>query len=322
MYKKRFNFFHGIMFHHFHDKHVHKKGQGSIDKNDLIKIIKYIGRENILDADVFIKKYLNNTLKRNEVCFTFDDGIKSQFDVALPVLNEFKIKSFFFVYSSLFTGKPDYLEVYRYFRLNFYKSINEFYFNFFKYLNFDLKNYFSENHKIIINSKYKFPHYSINDIKFRLVRDKLLNPRQYKLIMSKLFKIKRFNPKKYLNHLYINKENLKIIKNDGHIIGLHSHSHPTLIEKLSYESQAKEYKQNILTLSKILNQKRKDFISMSHPCGSYNENTKKILKKLGIKLGFKQVMLVEKEKNMTKVNNSNLEIARQDHADIMKIIKG
>ena len=33
-------------------------------------------------------------------------------------------------------------------------------------------------------------------------------------------------------------------------------------------------------------------------------------------------MLVEKEKNMTKVNNSNLEIARQDHADIMKIIKG
>ena len=127
--------------------------------------------------------------------------------------------------------------------------------------------------------------------------------------------------KKYLNHLYINKENLKIIKNDGHIVGLHSHSHPTLIEKLSYEIQAKEYKLNILTLSKILNQKRKDFISMSHPCGSYNENTKKILNKLGIKLGFKQVMSVEKEKNMTKVNNSNLEIARQDHADIMKMIK-
>ena len=57
--------------------------------------------------------------------------------------------------------------------------------------------------------------------------------------MSKLFKIKRFNPKKYLNHLYMNKENLKIIKSGGHIIGLHSHSHPTLIEKLSYESQAK-----------------------------------------------------------------------------------
>ena len=61
---------------------------------------------------------------------------------------------------------------------------------------------------------------------------------------------------------------------------------------------------------------------MSHPCGSYNENTKKILKKLGIKLGFKQVMSVEKEKNMTKVNNSNLEIARQDHADIMRMIRG
>ena len=320
MYKKKFNFFHGIMFHHFHDKYKHKKGQGSIDKNDLVKIIKFIGRDNILDADIFIKKYFNNTLKSSEVCFTFDDGIKSQFDIALPVLNQFKIKSFFFVYSSLMTGKPDYLEVYRYFRLNFYKSVDEFYFNFFKCIKIDLKNYFSENKKIILNSKSKFPHYSINDIKFRLVRDNLLNQSQYKLIMLELFKIKKFNPKKYLNHLYINKENLKIISNYGHVIGLHSHSHPTLIEKLSYDVQAKEYKNNILILSKILNKKKNNFISMSHPCGSYNENTKKILKKLGVKIGFKQIMTVEKEKNMTKVNNSNLEIARQDHSDIMKLM--
>ena len=60
---------------------------------------------------------------------------------------------------------------------------------------------------------------------------------------------------------------------------------------------------------------------MSHPCSSYNENTKKVLKQLGIKLGFKQIMTIEKEKKMRKVNNSNLEIARQDHADIIRMIK-
>ena len=59
---------------------------------------------------------------------------------------------------------------------------------------------------------------------------------------------------------------------------------------------------------------------MSHPCGSYNEDTKKILNKLGVKLGFKQIMTLEKEKKMKKINNSNLEIARQDHSDIMSII--
>jgi hypothetical protein len=60
---------------------------------------------------------------------------------------------------------------------------------------------------------------------------------------------------------------------------------------------------------------------MSHPCGSYNENTKRILNRLGVKLGFKQIMTLEKEKKMKKINNSNLEIARQDHSDIMSIIQ-
>ena len=36
---------------------------------------------------------------------------------------------------------------------------------------------------------------------------------------------------------------------------------------------------------------------MSHPCGSYNEDTLQILKELGIELGFKQVMTIEPEKN-------------------------
>ena len=40
----------------------------------------------------------------------FDDSVKSQIDIALPVLEEFKIKSFFFVYSSIFENQPDNLE--------------------------------------------------------------------------------------------------------------------------------------------------------------------------------------------------------------------
>jgi hypothetical protein len=57
---------------------------------------------------------------------------------------------------------------------------------------------------------------------------------------------------------------------------------------------------------------------MSHPCGSYNNDTLEILKELGIELGFKQIMSIEPEKGMKKINNSFLEIARQDHADIFK----
>ena len=61
---------------------------------------------------------------------------------------------------------------------------------------------------------------------------------------------------------------------------------------------------------------------MSHPCGSYNKDTLNILKELGIELGFKQIMEIEPNKEMKKINNSHLEIARQDHAEIfMRINK-
>ena len=60
---------------------------------------------------------------------------------------------------------------------------------------------------------------------------------------------------------------------------------------------------------------------MSHPCGSYNADTLKVLKELGIELGFKQIMTVEPEKKMETINNSFLEVARQDHIEILKEIK-
>ena len=41
-------------------------------------------------------------------------------------------------------------------------------------------------------------------------------------------------------------------------------------------------------------------------------------KKHHFNLGFKQIMTIEKEKGMLRVNNSFLEIARQDHAGIIK----
>ena len=70
------------MFHNFHDNKKYKKGDGSFSEKDLTKLIKFIGRKNILNAKDFINNYKNNTLKNENVCFTFDDGSKSQVDIA------------------------------------------------------------------------------------------------------------------------------------------------------------------------------------------------------------------------------------------------
>jgi len=311
------NFFHGIMFHHFHDDGIHTKGQGSISKDDFYKLINFIGRKNILGADMFFEKFKENKLKENEVCLTFDDAIKCQIDIALPVLEDLKIKSFFFVYTSIFEGKPDNLEVFRYFRMNYFNDVDEFYKIFYKILNKDLNEFFRKNIDIIKNQKIKFPHYTIEDIKFRLIRDSCLSKEEYEKNMDLMMKEKNFQPKNY-SKLFFNKKDLNQLNSLGHLIGLHSHYHPTLLESLTYDEQKFEFENCMSIISRIIDKPEDEIKFMSHPCGSYNNHTLEILKKLGIELGFKQIMTIEPEKGMKKINNSFLEIARQDHAGILK----
>ena len=319
-FNQKNNFYHGIMFHHFHDGSIHTKSQGSIDKDDFYKIINFIGRNNILDADVFYEKIKNNKIKNNEVCLTFDDALKCQIDIALPVLEELKIKGFFFVYTSVFESKPDNLEFFRYFRTNYFSNVGEFYDNFYKVLDKDLKPFFEKNRDKIKITKIKFPVYSISDIKFRLVRDNFLTKSHYERIMFLMFKEKRFNHLDFSKNLFFQQKDLKNLNSLGHLVGLHSHNHPTLLEKLDYDEQKNEYEKCLFLISTILDKPKNDIKYMSHPCGSYNKDTLQILKELGIDLGFKQIMSIETNKLMKKVNNSNLEIARQDHANIFKIM--
>ena len=312
------SFYHGIMFHHFHDDGIHTKTQGSIDKDDFYRIINFIGRNNILDADIFFEKYMSNKLKENEVCLTFDDAIKCQIDIALPILEDLKIKSFFFVYTSVFEGNPDNLEVFRYFRNNYFKSIDEFYENFYKILDKDLKSFFEKNINKIKETKIKFPFYTIEDIKFRLVRDNFLTKSQYEENTFSLIQEKQLNYKDFYQKIFFQKSDLQTLNNLGHLIGLHTHTHPTLLEKLNYDEQKNEYEKNLSSISSILNKPKNEIKCMSHPCGSYNNDTLEILKELGILLGFKQIMTIESEKGMKKINNSFLEIAREDHTTIFR----
>ncbi|MDC1093245.1 polysaccharide deacetylase family protein [Pelagibacteraceae bacterium] len=308
------------MFHHFHDEGIHKKGQGSITKEEFYKIINFIGRKNILDADIFFDKLKNNKLEEKEVCITLDDGIKCQFDIALPVLEELKIKSFFFVYSSMFENKPDYLEVFRYFRMNYFDNVDIFYNDFYKFLDADLTNFFEDQSDLIKLKKIRHPLYSIEDIKFRLVRDIFLSKVKYEEIMFAMMKEKKFDYKGIISSIYFKKDDIIKLDSLGHLVGLHSHNHPTLLEKLNYDEQKDEYAKCQSVISNILNKPANEIKWMSHPLGSYNQDTLAILNELGIELGFKQYMNIDPHKGMKKINNTNLEIARINHNLILKMM--
>lgn len=318
MYFKKYNFCHGLMFHHFHNQKEHKKFQGSISKFQFIKIIKFIGRENIINAQQFIDN-INNKKLKNKVCITFDDGLLSQFDIALPVLEKYRIKAFFFPHTSIFTNNIDHLEVYRYFRVNYFKSIDNFYSSFYKKLNLDINEILSKKKFIdeIKTIKKKAPFYSLNDIKFRIIRNNVLTKSDYHKIMTQMFNEKNFKPGSVKKFLFLKKKNIKLLAKRGHVIGLHSHTHPYRIANMRLSDQRKEYLENINHISRISNFKQSYYKSLAHPSGSFTKKMFSFFQKQKIKIGFRHIM----NSNGKKVNKNIYEIARQDHSNILKMIK-
>ena len=95
----------------------------------------------------------------------------------------------------------------------------------------------------------------------------------------------------------------------GHVIGLHSHTHPTRIAHLDEDGQRDEYFSNYAYLHDLLLERP---VTMSHPCNSYNPATLSILRELGIVLGFRA--------NMAQSAASELEFPREDHANLVRAI--
>ena len=311
------HFFHGLMFHHFHDKSKYKRSQGSISEKNFEKILHYVGINNILSPEKFYEKLIKKKLKKNELCLTFDDGLKCQVEVAKPILDKYNLKAFFFIYSSILIGKPDNLEIFREFRNHNFKNVNQFYNCFFKkissFYKIDINNEIKKNIKTFNSYKKNFKFYSNKDIIFRILRDFTFGKKKYEKIMLLLMEEYKANTKKMLRDIYMTKKDIKNLSLDGHQIGLHSHNHPTNLESLPFQKQKYEYKKNKSMLEKITN---KNIYSMSHPCGSYNKDTLRILKSLKIQIGFKQIMKIDHR--IKKINSSFLEVAREDHANLIK----
>jgi peptidoglycan/xylan/chitin deacetylase (PgdA/CDA1 family) len=309
--KKKLNTY-GVMFHYFHDNKQFKKSQGSLSIKDLKKIIKKIGIRNIKNPADFIFNLKKKNRKKN-ICLTFDDSLKCQLKVALPLLEKLKIKAFFFVTTSIFTKTPNLLEIHRFFREKFFKNNEIFYEEFYKFLKKSTElNQFLKKKKFKIEKIQKmYPFYTFSDVQFRIVRDSYLSRRKYDSIMKSMFRKKKFNYKKKIKDLYFDKKDLIKIANKGHFIGLHSHTHPNTIANLNYKKQHKEFTLNKSIIEKIT---KKKVVSASFPRGDYNYNTLRIFKKINLSVAFKDNPM---SKNIAK-NFENFEISRKNHHQVFE----
>jgi peptidoglycan/xylan/chitin deacetylase (PgdA/CDA1 family) len=304
---------HGLMFHHFHGNR-HEPSQGSVSADDFRRILNHYGAERFLSPEEWVHRARTQTLREQDLCITFDDNLRCQYDVALPVLDEYGLKAFWFVYTSPLDGKIERLELYRYFRHQFFASMDGFYEAFFASVaervseaaltsgerKFQASNFLKE---------YAF--YSENDRRFRYFRDEIMGPELYYDVMDSMvadaFQRSGRNEAWILSHLWMDGPSLKALHEQQHAVGLHSHTHPTMMEKLPAEQQHQEFKINYDILSGLLGSRP---TTMSHPSNSYDATTLRILTQMNIVTGFRA--------DVGQTRHGALEHPRQDHSHVMR----
>ncbi|MBF0213719.1 MAG: polysaccharide deacetylase family protein [Magnetococcales bacterium] len=300
---------HGLMFHHFCDE-VHPKGQGAITAAEFSALIDHVGRDRILDAEEWLRRHERDRLGPEDLCLTFDDGLRCQYDIALPVLRRHGLTAFWFVYSSVFEGNVEPLEIYRYFRTVAFSCVEDFYRSFFAQAQaqhptlcaagldgFDPDRYLSA-----------YPFYTRMDRQFRYLRDRVLGAERYDGVMMTLIREAGFDTEALRERLWMTDDQLRILDGEGHRIGLHSYSHPTVLADWPIERQEEEYRRNYEHLSGVLSRPPQ---VMSHPCNSYHAETLTLLRRLGMRCGFCSSM-------HPVASRTPLEWPRMDHALLMR----
>lgn len=297
-----------VMFHHFRDSR-HPAGQGAISAEELRRMIEYVGPGNILSAYEWSERVRTQSSLEGKICLTFDDALRCQLDVALPVLKEFGLSGFWFVYTGhIFDGQLPRLELYRHFRITQYNDVADFYADFFKAC---IARYGSSVRNWLAafdRSRYLNygPYYSDEDCCFRELRDQILTREQYFTLMDELLEQRGCNLGEIREQVMLNADHIRHLDLNGQVVGMHSHTHPTVLAALPASEQYAEYTSNSAAIQRITGRKP---YSLSHPSNSYNASTLDILRRLGVFVGFRA--------NMDQISYTTLELPREDHSTIL-----
>lgn len=300
---------HGVMFHHFRGG-VHPPGQGAITSDDLADIIDWIGESRFLSAADWLERAMAGRLTPTDRCLTFDDGLRCQYDLALPVLQAYGLTAFWFTYTSVLDGVVERLELYRYFRSVNFPSVEAFYETFFATLAasplaVEVAGALADFRSGTYLSQYVF--YTEGDRWFRFVRDMVLGPERYFAVMDTLVQAAGLDTGRLLDQLWMTDKQLRGLTEIGHVVGLHSHTHPTRMAGLPYNKQHREFETNSRRLTDTIGRRP---TTASFPCGSYNADTLAVLEDLGVRMAFRADMNVG--------GGSLLELPREDHANVMR----
>ena len=269
-----------VMYHYVRPiKKSKYPGINGLELEEFINQIEYIKNYyNVITiSDYIAVEKAKESLPNNSLVLSFDDGYLDHFKHVLPVLDKYKIKGVFFP-----VGKPclerSIIDVNKiHFILNStrdYQSIIEFLENKIIYESFNYEVKSIRFYREAYFKKNRFDSAEVIYIK-RLLQVGLPYELRQKLVAELFCNYVTKDEKDFSNNLYLNMEQLKIMKSMGMEIGSHGYEHFWL-DSLSMRDQKLDINKSVKFLSTI--KSKKDNFIFCYPYGGYNNNTLQILK--------------------------------------------
>jgi peptidoglycan/xylan/chitin deacetylase (PgdA/CDA1 family) len=303
---------HGLMFHRFHQSGSAPQGQGSHTASEFKAILEHAGVDRILSPAEWLERTKGDRLVDGDLCITFDDGLRSQYEVALPVLDELGLKAFWFIFSSAVKGQPDRNELYNGFATSMFVTFDEFVEAFLSFTSAGPERFTTDAFRSFEKElRARAPFYSDRDIEFRYVRNNM-SRQAYETSMDAFIEAAGVHVEDLAAGRWMHEDHLVDLHRAGHAIGLHSYDHPFELGKLPIAEQHEQYARNKSHLHSVTG---KPPVSMSHPMNSYSGDTLALLKDLGIMCGFRATMTPASDRG---VNPGPLELARADSSIVLR----
>ena len=255
------------------------KTQGSLSADDFRRLLDEYGHR-VIDASLWIDLAVGNVLA-DQVTVTFDDGLREALDVALPVLEERGLTAAWNVPTLPLVGVPLAQEVYRWVR-NQFATMDDFY-NAVE----SVQGITAGTSRCPDTYLAGYAYLSSRDRAFRYWRDECASAEGYERVMGLIARANGLTSPPIGTSHWLSASDLRALRAAGHVIGFHTHTHPTKIGALTREQQANEYATSKWILETILGEK---VTTLSHPNGNVTDFGLEWMKANGITLAWGAAM--------------------------------
>ncbi len=272
----------GVMFHRFVPE-GRVSAQGALTPSRLRSILEDLRGSGVIDASEWMERLASGSLAGHR-CLTFDDGLRSQLDLALPVLEDVDIRAFWFIPTGVFGDARPVAELLAH-ALDESDDVDVM-----------LRSFCDIAEGLVgappdasglsayrLQAQRRFPFYSDLDCEYRYVRNSL-TPEVLERTVEQVLETHGFERSDLDARIFVGAVDVQRLVAAGQTIGLHSHTQPFDIASLPVEQQHREYERNLQDLERTTGVRSE---SVAHPLGSYGPETLTLLEELGIVCGFR-----------------------------------